>query len=407
MSQRTFDKPKSFNGVMYDPRGALLREAIKLKSQGKKIYYLNIGNTKPFGLDAPDEIIENSIINIRDTEGYPPSAGIFSAQEAIMQHCQLRNFQKLILENIFTGDGISDLIFRTMLAFLNPGDEVLVPMPDYPLWTAAIKLLGGKPVHYLCDEQSGWLPDIKDIKKKITNKTKAIVIIPFNNPTGAVYPKDKLMKIVKVCQENELALFSDEIYDKILYDGAKAHHVAAMADDIMIVTFNGLAKAYRLPGWKAGWATVSGNTDIAKGFLEALNLICDMRLGSNHPGQMAIQTALGGYQSINDLTKPGGRLRDQRDIGYEILSNIDGVTCVKPLCGLYFFPKIDVKKFKITSDEKFLLDFLREKLVLMGTGTGFNWPDPDHIRIVFLPYAHELKKVLQLFSDFLSTYQQK
>jgi len=407
MSQRLFGKPSRFEGVLYDPRGALAREAKQMENQGIKIYYLNIGNTKPFGLDAPDEIIENVTKNIRKTEGYPPSAGIFPAQEAILQHCQTRDFQNLILENIFTTDGVSDAIFRTMMSFLEYGDEILVPMPDYPLWTGAIKLLGGKPVHYVCDEKSDWLPDLKDIRRKITSKTKGIVIIPFNNPTGALYSREILEKIIKICQENQLALFSDEIYDKIIYGDGESISVASLADDILIVTYNGLAKAYRVPGWKAGWATVSGNTKIATGFLEALNLICDMRLGSNHVGQMAVQTALGGYQSIKDLVKPGGRLREQRDLGYELLNGIDGISCVMPKAGLYFFPRIDVKKFNIKSDEQFLLDLLREKHVLLGTGTGFNWPKQDHFRVVFLPHVHELKEVLTLLADFLSTYRQK
>lgn len=402
-----YPKAHKFEGVLYDIRGPLLDEANRLKNQGIRVIELNIGNTKPFGFDAPDEIIADVIQNLRKAEGYSESKGIFSARKAIMQECQLKGFINLNIENIFTGDGVSGLIRIACDAILNKGDEMLIPAPDYPLWTAAVKFSGGKPIHYLCDEQAGWLPDIEDIKKKITSKTKGIVVIPFNNPTGAVYPREILQQIVRLAQEHKLIIYSDEIYDKICYDGVQSPAIASLADDVLFVTFNGLSKAYRLPGFRAGWMVISGNTEAAKSYIEGITLLCNMRLCSNVPGQIAIQTALGGYQSIFDLTKEGGRLRTQRDLAYEMITKIDGLSCVKPQSALYLFPKIDTQKFNITSDEKFLLDFLREKHVLLVPGKGFNWAQPDHFRLVFLPYADELKEAIQRLGDFLSTYRQK
>ena len=399
-------KSNKFTGILYDIRGPLLREAEQLESQGRKILKLNIGNTKPFGFDAPDEIITDVIQNIRQAEGYTDSRGIFSARKAIMQYCQIRNFVNLDINNIFTGDGVSDLIRISLNALLNFGEEILIPAPDYPLWTAAVKFAGGKPVHYLCDEKADWQPDLNDLQKKITPKTKGIVIIPFNNPTGAVYNLKMLEQIVKIAQEHKLIVFSDEIYDKIIYEG-ESISIASLADDVLFLTYNGLSKNYRLPGFRAGWLVISGNIAAAKDYIEGINLLCNMRLCSNAVGQIAIQTALGGYQSIYDLTKEGGRLRLQRDKGYELLSQIEGISCVKPNCGLYFFPKIDTEKFSIKNDEKFLLDFLREKHVLLVPGKGFNWPKPDHFRIVFLPHIEDLTDALTRLKDFLENYKQK
>ena len=400
-------KSNKFEGVLYDIRGPLLKEAERLEKEGKKIIRLNIGNTKPFGFDAPDEIITDVISVIRNTEGYSDSRGIFSARKAIMQYCQTRKFVNLDIDHIFVHDGVSSAIWNSMFALLNHGDEILIPAPDYPLWTAAVKFAGGKPVHYICDEQSDWQPDLADLEKKITYKTKGIVIIPFNNPTGAVYHKDTLERLLRIAEKHDLIIFSDEIYNKITYDDAPSISIASMSEEILIVSYDGLSKAYRLPGWRAGWMVLSGNTKIAKDYIEGINMLSNMRLCSNVVGQTAIQTALGGYQSIFDLTKEDGRLRIQRDTCYELLSGIDGITCVKPKSGLYLFPKIDTQKFGIKSDEKFLLDFLREKHVLLVPGKGFNWHKPDHFRIVFLPHMDELKDALGRLKDFLEHYKQK
>lgn len=400
-------KSKKFEGVLYDIRGPLLKEAERLEKEGKKIIRLNIGNTKPFGFDAPDEIITDVITYIRDTEGYSDSRGIFSARKAIMQYYQTRMLTNLNMDHIFVNDGVSSAIWNSQNALLNNGDEILIPTPDYPLWTAAVKFAGGNPVHYMCDEHSDWQPDLADLKKKITPKTRGIVIIPFNNPTGAVYHLDILKQLVRIAENHELIIFSDEIYDKIVYEDTKSVSIASMSEDILFVTYDGLSKAYRLPGWRSGWMVLSGNTKIAEDYIEGINLLANMRLCSNVVGQSAIQTALGGYQSIFDLTKEGGRLRVQRDICYDILSGIDGITCIKPKSGLYLFPKIDTKKFGIKSDEKFLLDFLREKHVLLVPGKGFNWPNPDHFRIVFLPHVEELVDALGRLKDFLGHYKQK
>ncbi len=407
MGHKPLRKSNKFEGVLYDIRGPLLDEAERLQKQGHRIISLNIGNTKPFGLDAPDEIIEDVILNLRTAEGYSDSAGIFPARKAVFHYCQSRGFTGLNISNIFITNGVSEAIRIVMDALLNHGDEILISSPDYPLWTAAVKFAGGKPVHYLCDEQAEWQPDLNDLRQKITPKTKGIVIIPFNNPTGAVYSQEMLLEIVKIAREKNLIIFSDEIYDKILYDKAESISIASLADDILFVTFNGLSKNYRLPGFRAGWVVFSGNTEIALDYIEGVKLLANMRLCSNVPGQLAIQTSLGGYQSIYDLTKPGGRLRVQRDAGYELLTQIDGITCVKPKCALYFFPKIDTEKFNIKDGEKFLLDFLREKHVLLVPGKGFNWPNPDHFRIVFLPHVDDLTDALGRLKAFLAHYHQK
>lgn len=400
-------KANKFEGVLYDIRGRLLDEANRLELEGHKILKLNIGNTKPFGLDAPDEIITDVIRNIRSAEGYSDSKGIFSARKAIMHYCQTRFFTNLDIDNIFLGDGVSDLIGTSMEALLNRGDEILIPMPDYPLWTATVKFSGGKPVHYRCAEENGWLPDLEDIKKNITPKTKGIVIIPVNNPTGAVYPKTLLREIVKIAREHNLIIFSDEIYDKIIYDGVESVSIASMAVDVLFVTFNGLSKAYRLPGFRSGWMVISGDTKSAKDYIEGITRLRSMKLCSNVVGQLAIQTALGGYQSIFDLTKEGGPLRQQRDLSHDLLTRIPGISCVEPKGALYLFPKIDVEMFNITDDEKFLLDLLLKEHILLTRGKGFNVQDHAHFRIVFLPALEVLKEAIERLGNFLSTYKQQ
>ncbi|MCX6746145.1 MAG: pyridoxal phosphate-dependent aminotransferase [Candidatus Parcubacteria bacterium] len=406
MYTRIFSKAKRLENTNYDIRGPLLEEAENLIKQNHKILKLNIGNTAPFDLLPPEEMVLFFQKNILKSFGYTESKGIPEARLAILQNYQRRRLTNLNIENIFIGNGVSDLIEIICKAFLNKGDELLVGIPDYPLWTSTVKTFG-KVVHYLCDENSSWLPDIRDIKRKITPKTKGIVIIPFNNPTGAVYPKDILEQIIKIAREHQLAIFSDEIYDKIIYDTHESISIASLAEDVLFVTLNGLSKAYRLPGWRCGWAVFSGKTDIATGFIQGVKELCDQKLGANAPGQIVVQSALGGYQSIFDLTKVGGRLHTQRDLGYKLLSQIPGISCVKPKSALYFFPKIDVKKFNIKSDEQFLLDFLKEKQVLLTAGKGFNWPQPDHFRIVFLPHVDELKDALGRLKDFLEHYKQK
>jgi len=407
MSERTFAKALRLENTNYDIRGKLLDRANELRQAGIQITPLNIGNTEPFGLLPPEEMIAYLINNIRETFGYTDSKGMPEARLAVMQYYQDRGIRNLSIEYIFHGNGVSDLIGKVCEALINPGDEILVGIPDYPLWTAKIIAFGGKAVHFVCDEQSDWLPDLKDIKSKITAKTVGIVIIPFNNPTGAVYPRELLEKIIQIARENQLAIFSDEIYDKIIYDGHESISIASLADDVLFITFNGLSKVYRLPGWRSGWAVFSGKTRVAQGFLQGMKELCDQGLGPNAPGQLVVPSALGGYQSIFDLTKSGGRLYKQRETGYQILTSIPGITCVKPKSALYFFPKIDVKKFNITNDEKFLLDLLEDKKILLTAGKGFNWPQPDHFRIVFLQHEEDLAISLQWLKDFLSTYQQQ
>ncbi len=399
-------KSSKLDNVLYDIRGPVLDEAKRLEEEGARVIKLNTGNPAPFGLFAPDEVIHDMIVNLRDTQGYSDSKGMFPARKAIMQYCQQKNIQGVTTEDIYLGNGVSECIAIAMQALLDKGDEVLIPMPDYPLWTASVTLSGGKPVHYVCDESSEWYPDIADIRKKITPNTRGIVIINPNNPTGALYPPEILKEIVEIARQHDLIVFSDEIYDKILYDGNTHVSTASLADDVLFVTFNGLSKSYRVAGFRVGWMVVSGNKKIAGDYLEGLTMLASMRLCSNVPGQSVIQTALGGYQSINDLTKPGGRLREQRDLCYNLLSGIEGISCVKPKAAFYLFPKIDVKKFSITSDEKFVLDFLRSEKVLFVHGRGFNWPQPDHFRIVYLPPVEDLTSVMDKMARFLKTYRQ-
>ncbi|MDD2211496.1 MAG: pyridoxal phosphate-dependent aminotransferase [Clostridia bacterium] len=403
----SFQKSSKLDHVCYDIRGPIMDEAKQLEENGYQIIKLNIGNPATFGFNAPDEIIRDVMLNLNNAQGYVESQGLFAARKAIMQYCQQKNIAGVEIEDIYTGNGVSELIVMAMQGLLNNGDEILLPAPDYPLWTAAVNLSGGTAVHYLCDEESDWIPDLEDLKSKITDKTKGIVVINPNNPTGALYPTEILQAIVDLAEEHQLIVFSDEIYDKILYEEAVHVSTATLSDKVLFITFNGLSKSHRIAGFRAGWMVLSGNKAVAKDYIEGLNILSTMRLCSNVPAQFAIQTALGGYQSLTELLLPGGRLRMQRDICYEMLNKIPGITCTKPQGAFYMFPKIDTKKFKITNDYQFVLDFLREKKVLLVQGTGFNWPEPDHFRIVFLPHVFKLETAISRLEDFLVDYQQK
>ncbi|MDD1793014.1 pyridoxal phosphate-dependent aminotransferase [Enterovibrio makurazakiensis] len=394
------------DNVCYDIRGPVMKQAKRLEEEGHKILKLNIGNPAPFGFDAPDEILVDVIRNLPTSQGYCDSKGIYSARKAVVQHYQKRGMLDLDVEDVYLGNGVSELIVMSMQALLNSGDELLVPSPDYPLWTAAVSLSGGNPVHYMCDEESDWYPDLADIKAKITPKTKGIVLINPNNPTGAVYSRDFLLEVAEIARQHNLIIFSDEIYDKILYDGAQHHSIAPLAPDVFCVTFSGLSKSYRVCGFRSGWMILSGPLHKAKSYIAGLEMLSSMRLCANVPMQHAIQTALGGYQSINELILPGGRLLEQRDKAHELLNQIPGVSCVKPKGALYLFPKIDTKRYKIYDDEKMMLDFLMQEKVLMVHGTGFNWPKPDHFRIVTLPRVDDLELAIGRFERFLSTYSQ-
>lgn len=402
-----YKKSKKLNDVCYDIRGPVLVEAKRLEEEGYQIHKLNIGNPAPFGFDAPEEIIHDMIINLSKAQGYCDSKGLFSARKAIMQYYQQKNVAGVTIEDIYIGNGVSELIVMAMQALLNNGQELLIPSPDYPLWTAAVNLSGGKAVHYLCDEQSNWYPDLKDIERKINSKTKGIVIINPNNPTGALYPTELLKKIVSLARKHKMIIFADEIYDKILYDGSAHTSIASLTDDCLCITFNGLSKAYRAAGFRSGWLLVSGDKTHATSYIEGLDILSSMRLCSNVPAQFTIQTALGGYQSINDLVLPGGRLRQQRDIAYEKLTAIPGISCVKPEAALYLFPKLDIGKFHIKDDRQFIYDLLLQAHVLVVQGSGFNWPQPDHFRIVFLPRVDQLDDAIGKIGKFLSTYCQK
>lgn len=381
-------------------------EASVMEANGIDILKLNIGNPAPFGFNAPDEIVVDMIYNLRSTEGYSESKGLFSARKAIMQYCQLKGIPNVGINDIYTGNGVSELITMSMQGLLDSGDEILVPMPDYPLWTASVTLAGGTAVHYVCDEQAEWNPDIDDIKRKITPNTKGIVIINPNNPTGALYSKEVLEQIVQVARENELIIFADEIYDRLVFDGEKHIAVASLAPDLLTVCFNGLSKSHKVAGYRVGWMCLAGDKSKAKGYIEGLNLLSSMRLCSNVPAQSIIQTALGGTQSGESLLLPGERIYEQGKFIYEAINSIPGLSAVKPKAAFYIFPKLDVKKFNITDDEKFTLDLLREKKILLTCGTGFNWKEPDHFRIVFLPEVRTLKKATEKLADFLETYRQ-
>lgn len=403
---KNFDKSKKLENVCYDIRGPVMDEASAMEANGIDILKLNIGNPAPFGFTAPDEIVVDMIYNLRSTEGYSESKGLFSARKAIMQYCQLKGIPNVGINDIYTGNGVSELITMAMQGLLDSGDEILVPMPDYPLWTASVTLAGGTAVHYVCDEQAEWNPDIDDIKKKITPNTKGIVIINPNNPTGALYSKEVLEQIVQVARENGLIIFADEIYDRLIYDGEKHIAIASLAPDLLTVCFNGLSKSHKVAGYRVGWMCLAGDKSRAKGYIEGLNLLSTMRLCSNVPAQSIIQTALGGTQSGESLLLPGERLYEQRNFIYEAINSIPGLSAVRPKAAFYIFPKIDVKKFNITDDEKFTLDLLREKKILVTCGTGFNWKSPDHFRIVFLPEIRTLRKATEKLADFMETYKQ-
>ncbi|MEJ2763287.1 pyridoxal phosphate-dependent aminotransferase [Photobacterium sp. MCCC 1A19761] len=394
------------NNVCYDIRGPVLKQAKRMEEEGHKILKLNIGNPAPFGFDAPDEILVDVIRNLPTSQGYSDSKGIYSARKAVVQHYQKRGLLDIDVEDVYIGNGVSELIMIAMQALLNNGDEILVPAPDYPLWTAAVSLSGGNAVHYTCDEEADWYPDLDDIRSKITPNTRGIVLINPNNPTGAVYSRDFLLEVVEIARQNKLIIFADEIYDKILYEGAQHHSIAPLAEDVFCVTFNGLSKSYRVCGFRAGWMILSGPRHLAKGYIEALEMLSSMRLCANVPMQHAIQTALGGYQSINELILPGGRLLEQRDKAYDMLTAIPGVSCVKPKGALYLFPKLDQKKFNIVDDERMVLDFLQQEKVLVVHGTGFNWKQPDHFRIVTLPRIDDLEMAISRLERFLHNYRQ-
>ncbi len=403
---REFEKSHKLDHVCYDIRGPVMDEADRMIANGVEILKLNIGNPAPFHFTAPDEIIQDMIYNLREAEGYSDSKGIFSARKAIMQYSQIKQLPNVGLQDIYTGNGVSELITMAMQGLLDNGDEILVPAPDYPLWTAAVTLAGGNAVHYMCDEQNEWNPDIEDMRKKITKKTKGIVIINPNNPTGALYSEEILKEIVQVARENELILFSDEIYDRLVMDGLKHISIASLAPDVPCVTFNGLSKSHRVAGFRCGWMCISGDKKRIKGYIEGLNLLSSMRLCSNVPAQQIIQTALGGYQSSDELLQPGGRIYAQRECIYNALCDIDGVSVMKPKAAFYIFPKLDKYKFNIKNDEQFVLDFLRKKKILLVHGRAFHYPEPDHVRIVYLPNTKQLTEATGALKDFLQDYSQ-
>ena len=400
-------KSRKLNDVCYDIRGPVLELAQRMEEEGHKIIKLNIGNVGVFGFDPPEEIQLDMIRNLSNASAYSDSKGIFAARKAIMQYCQEKGIQGVALDDVYTGNGVSELIVLSMNALLNDGDEVLVPSPDYPLWTAAVSLSSGTPVHYLCDEEKNWAPDLADLRKKITPRTKAIVVINPNNPTGAIYSKEVLLELTHIARENDLILFADEIYDKMLYDAEKHVSLASLSSDVVVITFNGLSKNYRSCGYRAGWMIVSGDKEMVRDYIEGLNMLASMRLCANVPGQYAIQTALGGYQSIHDLVREGGRLARQRDLAWKLITDIPGVTCVKPKSALYLFPKLDSEMYPIQDDQQFVADLLKEEKVLLVQGSGFNWAKPDHFRIVFLPHEDVLKEAIGRLARFLERYRNK
>jgi len=400
-------KSQKLNDVCYDIRGPVLELAQRMEEEGHKIIKLNIGNVGVFGFDPPEEIQLDMIRNLSNASAYSDSKGIFAARKAIMQYCQEKGIQGVALDDVYTGNGVSELIVLSMNALLNDGDEVLVPAPDYPLWTAAVSLSSGTPVHYLCDESKDWAPDLNDLRKKITSRTKAIVVINPNNPTGAIYSKEVLLEMTKIAREHGLILFSDEIYDKMLYDEEKHISLASLSTDVVTITFNGLSKNYRSCGYRAGWMVVSGDKEMVRDYIEGLNMLCSMRLCANVPGQYAIQTALGGYQSIKDLVAEGGRLAKQRDLAWKLITDIPGVTCVKPKSALYLFPKLDAQMYPIEDDQLFVAEFLKEEKVLLVQGSGFNWGKPDHFRVVFLPHEDVLTEAIGRLARFLERYRNK
>jgi alanine-synthesizing transaminase len=400
-------KSSKLANVGYDIRGPVLDKARQMEEEGQKIIKLNIGNVAAFGLMPPDEIVQDMIRNLPDAAGYTDSKGLFAPRKAVVHYCQEKHIQGVTVDDVYLGNGASELISMSMNALLDAGDEVLIPSPDYPLYTAVVSLSGGTPVHYRCDEGSGWLPDLDDMRAKVTPNTKAIVIINPNNPTGALYPDDILQGIVEIARQHQLIVFADEIYDKTLYDGATHTSIASLADDVLFLTFNGLSKNYRSCGYRAGWMVVSGNKKRARDYIEGLNMLASMRLCANTPGQLAIQTALGGYQSIKDLVGAGGRLARQRDLAYELLTQIPGVSVVKPKAALYMFPRLDPKLYPIADDQQFAYELLADQKVLIVQGTGFNWPTPDHFRLVFLPNTDDLTEAMSRIARFLDQYRKR
>lgn len=398
-------KSKKLNNVLYDIRGPIVDRAKEMEAQGQQLIKLNIGNLASFDFQVPEEIQRDMILNLPNSAGYSDSKGIFAARKAVMHYTQELGIRGVTLDDIYLGNGASDLISLATNALLDEGDELLIPMPDYPLWTATTSLSGGTPVHYLCDEENGWQPDLDDIRAKITQRTRGIVIINPNNPTGAVYPKETLLKLVDIAREFGLIIFADEVYDKILYEDAKHIAIASLSTDVLTITFNSLSKAYRACGYRAGWMIISGNKLPARDFIEGLNMLANMKLCANVPGQWAIQTALGGYQSINDLVCEGGRLRVQRDLAWELLTQIPGVTCVKPQGSLYMFPRLDPKIYPIENDRQFFKELLEATRVLLVQGTGFNWPHPDHFRVVFLPHEPQLREAISRIAEYLAAWR--
>ena len=403
---RKFGKSSKLNNVLYDVRGPVVDEAMRMEREGTQVLKLNIGNPAPFGFRTPDEVIYDMRSLLTECEGYSDSKGLFTARKAIMQYAQLKNIPNVTIDDIYTGNGVSELINLSLMALLDGGDEVLIPAPDYPLWTACVNLAGGKAVHYICDEQSDWYPDLNDIRSKITPKTKAIVIINPNNPTGALYSKDLLQQIVAIAREHQLIIFSDEIYDRLVMDEEEHISIASLAPDLFCVTFSGLSKSHMVAGYRIGWMIFSGKKSIAKGYIQGVNLLSNMRLCSNVPAQSIVQTALGGYQSVKNYLVPGGRIYEQREYVYNALKDIPGISVVKPKAAFYIFPKLDIKKFNILDDERFAMDLLRDKKVLIVNGRGFNWPEPDHFRVVYLPRVEVLEDAVQKLGDFLSYYRQ-
>lgn len=406
-TMREFKKSSKLDNVLYDVRGPVVDEAARMEEEGIQVLKLNIGNPAPFGYRTPDEIIYDMRRQLTECEGYSDSRGLFAARKAIMQYAQIKNIPNVTIDDVYTGNGVSELINLCMSALLDDGDEVLIPSPDYPLWTACVTLAGGKAVHYICDEQAEWLPDIDDIKKKVTFNTKAIVIINPNNPTGALYPKAVLEEIVKIAREYQLMIFSDEIYDRLVMEDEEHISIASLAPDLFCVTYSGLSKSHMIAGFRIGWMILSGNKAMAKDYIQGINMLSNMRLCSNVPAQSIVQTALGGYQSVKNYIVPGGRIYEQREYIYKALNNIPGISAVKPKAAFYIFPKIDTKKFNIYDDEKFTLDLLKEKKILLINGRGFNWNEPDHFRVVYLPRIEVLEDAIEKLSDFLAYYKQK
>ncbi|MFN3880807.1 MAG: pyridoxal phosphate-dependent aminotransferase [Nitrincola lacisaponensis] len=399
-------KSNKLINVCYDIRGPVMQEAKRLEDEGHRILKLNIGNPAPWGFNAPEEIVQDVIHNLPESQGYCDSKGVFSARKAVMHECQRKSIKQVTLEDIYIGNGVSELIVMAMQGLLNDNDEMLIPAPDYPLWTAAVSLSGGTPVHYRCDEANEWFPDIEDIRSKITEHTRGIVVINPNNPTGALYPESLLLQILELAREHNLIVFADEIYDKILYNGAEHVSLASLADDVLCLTFNGLSKTYRAAGFRSGWMIISGPKHRARDYIEGLDMLASMRLCANVPAQYAIQTALGGYQSINELIVPGGRLHEQMELAHRMLNAIPGVSCVKPKGALYLFPKLDPAMYPIKNDEKFALDLLQQQKVLVVQGSGFNLDDTQHFRLVFLPSIDLLSEAIDRIAAFLKTYEQ-